>query len=330
MDSKKITYLIIGFIGLVSIMGVIYFVSIFSGSSNKTDETRHLSAFTEDNKTYKTKLAAYEDLAKDSILKVREDNVRIDLGKIFGKQDSSKKKTELIPEQNVDNRIKLNQDNKPNIISRSFSRGKKQEQKILNTENKPQSTISQVSSLSNSGGQSMGNSEELRTIQKNPKHRENFNSFSQGKPAGETKDPKPILIQAVVHTQQEVYEGSIVKLRTISPTIIDGKTIPINTLIYGAVSIANERVSISITSIPLGGSFIPLALKAFDKDGMQGVYIPGLAVQEMRKEAVGEVISSSQASLNVPVIGGVPLNTARIRNQKISAILTDGYAITLK
>jgi hypothetical protein len=133
----------------------------------------------------------------------------------------------------------------------------------------------------------------------------------------------------VVHSQQRIANDARVKLRLTTQTELDGMAIPTNTFVYGKASFQGDRVLITINSIGLNGKTLPVNWKVYDTDGGEGIYIPGLLINEGAKEGADQVLSEA-STLNVPYLKNAPLNALRNRNSRLSAILTDGYRVTLK
>ncbi|MBL0744867.1 conjugative transposon protein TraM [Chryseolinea lacunae] len=101
-------------------------------------------------------------------------------------------------------------------------------------------------------------------------------------------------IQAVIHGTQTVVAGSTIKMRLLSDVFINGHLIKKDQFIYGVCSIAGERLVIGITSIRDENSLFPVALKVFDLDGLDGIYIPGAITRDAAKQATSQSIQGIQ------------------------------------
>ncbi len=307
MNKNIITYLIPIFIGLIVLGGLIYFGFLFWGGSDRKEAS--INEFKSSTDIYSSKKQAYDSYIKDSLISVREENVSINLNSLFSEnKEDPPSSYDLIPEENEPFPVEKKESetkpvSKPNI------------KKTYSAPSYTQDHIPQEKSAT-----PINEAKELR--------RESFNSFSQTKSI--QADTKDLIVRAVVHTKQTVYDGATVKLRAISSFLLNGIVIPENTLIYGVASIVQERVTIIVKSISFSNSIIPVSLYAYDRDGIEGIYIPGLVQHEIKNESVDEVLSETQSTLNIPSVARIPLTVARNRNRVLEAILTDNYEITLK
>lgn len=101
----------------------------------------------------------------------------------------------------------------------------------------------------------------------------------------EPSDEKQNAIEAVVHENQTLVNGAIIKLRLTNAIYINGAMIPQGNFIYGAVSLNDERLIISITSIRHGNFLFPVRLEVYDMDGLPGIYIPGAITRDVAKQS---------------------------------------------
>ncbi len=100
-------------------------------------------------------------------------------------------------------------------------------------------------------------------------------------------------IMAVVHNEQTVQDGSIVKLRLLQDVFVKGQTIHVGSFVYGSVSLDGERLQIKITSIQYTQHLYPVELKVFDMDGLEGIHIPGSSGRTSIKQSAEQGIQSS-------------------------------------
>jgi conjugative transposon TraM protein len=145
-------------------------------------------------------------------------------------------------------------------------------------------------------------------------------------------------ISAVIHENQTIVSGSIVKMRLLNDIAINGVVIPKDNFIFGEAELSGERLNIKINSIRYKNSQFAVKLNVFDLDGMNGVYIPGAITRDVAKE------SSSNALSGVGLNGldqgiGMQAATAGIEFSKsligkkiklIKIFLKAGYRVLLK
>lgn len=122
--------------------------------------------------------------------------------------------------------------------------------------------------------------------------------FSMPEPNGiSVSDPitisSPSEIPAFIHGAQTVKNGNRLALRIDIPVVLsNGQTIPRNTIIYGAITIEQNRVQVAIESIKYRTMIYTLPMTGFGEDGM-----PGLPVQiEQNQKIIGDASSSAAAS----------------------------------
>ena len=101
---------------------------------------------------------------------------------------------------------------------------------------------------------------------------------------------RPGAIEAVVHQTQTLESGAIIKLRLVNDISVNGIFIPKGQLVYGTAFLDDERLKIRISSIRHGSSLLPVRLSAYDLDGIEGLYIPGVRSGEVAKSATQRVI----------------------------------------
>ena len=101
-------------------------------------------------------------------------------------------------------------------------------------------------------------------------------------------------IQAVVHEDQTLVTGAVIKLRLLDGIYVNGKMIPKGSFVYGTCALNNERLEVKITSIRYLNNILPVALAVYDLDGMEGLYVPGSIGRDAAKNGVGEAVQSMQ------------------------------------
>jgi hypothetical protein len=99
-------------------------------------------------------------------------------------------------------------------------------------------------------------------------------------------------VEAVVHNTQMVTSGSILKLRLLQDWLVDGTRIPKGNFVYGVCVVNNERLTVQVSGISLQNAYLPLSLSIYDRDGMEGIYIPGAISRDVSKEGVDKAIQS--------------------------------------
>lgn len=145
-------------------------------------------------------------------------------------------------------------------------------------------------------------------------------------------------IEAVVHETQTVVAGSTVKMRLLSDVYINGQLVENGQFVYGTCAISGERLTISINSVRNEHSILPVSLKVYDMDGMEGIFIPGAITRDAAKQAGSQSVQDVQLySMDNSI--GVQAAAAGIQAAKglfskkaklIKVTVKSGYQILLK
>jgi conjugative transposon TraM protein len=146
-------------------------------------------------------------------------------------------------------------------------------------------------------------------------------------------------IDAVVHENQTLVSGSVVKLRLLNDIFINGQLIPKDNFIFGEASLNNERLEISIHSIRNEQNLFTVKLEVYDLDGLPGLYIPGAISRDVVKQSAGNALQSSLSLGSLDPSFGAQAATAGIETAKnllskkvrlIKVQVKAGYKILLK
>lgn len=103
-------------------------------------------------------------------------------------------------------------------------------------------------------------------------------------------------IEAVVHENQTLISGSIIKLRLLNDISVDGNIIPKDNFVFGIVSLSGERLQVEISSIRVGHSLFPVKLIVYDMDGLPGIYIPGAITRDVAKQSLDNATQMMETS----------------------------------
>lgn len=105
-------------------------------------------------------------------------------------------------------------------------------------------------------------------------------------------------IRAAVSEDQTVTVGERVLLRLLEPLQAGNITIPRNHKVAGTTQIQGDRMSITIESLEYAGSIIPVKMKVYDTDGMEGIYCPGSIELDAVKEGAANIGSGLGSSIS--------------------------------
>ncbi|MES2648071.1 MAG: conjugative transposon protein TraM [Bacteroidota bacterium] len=113
-----------------------------------------------------------------------------------------------------------------------------------------------------------------------------------------TSAPVQNTITAIIDETQTFSSGSIVKIRIPDDLIINGYTIPKNKYVFGSVNLEGERLNINIKSIRHQSTILPVNLSAYDLDGLEGIFIPGVITKDITSESTDRLAQSMRVSLD--------------------------------
>lgn len=117
------------------------------------------------------------------------------------------------------------------------------------------------------------------------------NRFFEGK----RKERRGNTFSCVVHGEQEVMNGSTLKLRLKEDyTTSDGVKIDRGTTIWGVCSLTKDRMNVTVQSVLKGKDLIPLNFVVYDIDGLQGINLPNNVKAEIAKRAKADAIRNTQ------------------------------------
>lgn len=145
-------------------------------------------------------------------------------------------------------------------------------------------------------------------------------------------------LMAIIPSEQQLQNGTLVKLELGSAILVNGVRIPAGTFLYGMARFDNERLQIHIPSIRLDNQLLPVSLSVYDMDGLEGIYVPGSLNREVVKESADHAIQSmgvSRFGVSLPTevaasgIGAVKsLLSKRVKQVRVT--LTAGYKLLLR
>ena len=91
---------------------------------------------------------------------------------------------------------------------------------------------------------------------------------------------------------QKLTSGQRVTLRLLEDYNLDGVHIPANTHL-AAICKIGDRLELQVRSLEMNGRIIPLALDAYDTDGLQGIYCPETSASKNSRTATNDAISTA-------------------------------------
>lgn len=133
---------------------------------------------------------------------------------------------------------------------------------------------------------------------------------------------------------QKLKSGQRVTLRLLEDYNADGIRIPANTHL-AAICKIGDRLELQVRSLEMNGRIIPLALDAYDTDGLQGIYCPETSASKGAKQAGNDAISTAGTTFGglVGDLASTVIRTgasiARSASGELSVSVVSGYEFYL-
>ena len=133
---------------------------------------------------------------------------------------------------------------------------------------------------------------------------------------------------------QKLKSGQRVTLRLLEDYVDGGVRIPANTHL-AAICKLGDRLELSVRSLEMNGRIVPLALDAYDTDGLQGIYCPETSASKNSRQASNDAISAAGTTFGglVGDLASTVLRTgasiARSASGEVSVSVVSGYEFYL-
>lgn len=115
------------------------------------------------------------------------------------------------------------------------------------------------------------------TVHRTRQNRDGFNTIR--------REPEKGFISAIIDEDITGYAGSRIRIRLLEDIKVGTNLITKGTYLYAIInSFGEQRVGMQITSIMYKNKVLPINLSIFDRDGMEGLYVPASAFREFTKE----------------------------------------------
>lgn len=122
------------------------------------------------------------------------------------------------------------------------------------------------------------------------------------------------LIEAAIYGEVTVRDGSVVRLRLLTPLTVAGVVVPAHHFVYGQARFAGERLLVEVRSIRYREGLHPVHLEVRDLDGL-----PGLALKDFpAAEVAGRSLENASGTLDI--YGGEPSLKGRLAAEGVGAV----------
>ena len=133
---------------------------------------------------------------------------------------------------------------------------------------------------------------------------------------------------------QKLTSGQRVTVRLLEDYVEGNVRIPANTHL-AAICKIGDRLELQVRSLEMNGRIIPLALDAYDTDGLQGIYCPETSSGKASAQARNDAISTAGTTFGglVGDIASTVIRTgasiARSASGEVSVSVVSGYEFYL-
>ena len=153
-----------------------------------------------------------------------------------------------------------------------------------------------------------------------------------------TEEENNNAIEAVVHANQVLVNGAVIKLRLATDIYINGTLIPKDNFVFGTTSLNDERLEIEINSIRNNKSLFPVKLEVYDMDGLPGIYIPGAITRDVAKQSADNGLQLMELTSMDPSVkaqaAAAGINTVKTmlsrKVKQVKVMVKAGYKVLLK
>lgn len=145
-------------------------------------------------------------------------------------------------------------------------------------------------------------------------------------------------IAAIIPEDQTLTAGTTIAFRITDPIRVNDRIVPAGQLVYGTVTINNDRMLVHIGSVREDRNIYPTDLQVYDLDGLPGIHIPGLLGREVAKQSADQGVSSLNLMTLSPSLGaqaagagiqaGKTLLSRKVRQVRVT--VRAGYAVLLR
>lgn len=109
-------------------------------------------------------------------------------------------------------------------------------------------------------------------------------------------------IAAVLPDDQTLTAGTTIALRITDSIRVNGLVLPGGQLVYGVVSINNDRLLVHVTSLREDRNIFTTDLLVYDLDGLPGIHIPGVLSRDVAKQSADQGVNSLELLNTDPTI----------------------------
>ncbi|HXB06795.1 MAG TPA: conjugative transposon protein TraM, partial [Puia sp.] len=145
-------------------------------------------------------------------------------------------------------------------------------------------------------------------------------------------------IAAVIPDDQTLVAGTTLSLRLTDPVRVGGRILPAGELVYGPVSINNDRLMVHISSLRQDHNLFTVDWQVYDLDGLAGIHIPGMLGRDVAKQSADQGVNALNVMTLDPSLGaqaaGAGIQAAKTylgrKVRQVRVTVRAGYQVLLR
>ena len=304
-DKKKVVFILVIALTLLCMVAYYFLVLDQPDADTKMMKQTAVPSLIEEQKTYKSKLEAVDDLKekKQSNAPSIYDEKLLDSSGVFDPDLLEKRREFVVDSIYRNSRISYGDSTIPRSVVEQ-----KSNRIIQPKENEPENTTK----------------ERLVTGKEMALEQQLFFASNPKTDASSQSTTTALRIPVVVNGDHMVMANDRIELRAMEALEMNSKRFPKNTMLYGIVKIGANRVFLDINNI----NNYPISLKAYDlQDGREGIYIKNTFRAEVREGVIEDAIQDINVP-GIPQVKGVKQLFQR-SNRRVKVPIHTGYQLVL-
>lgn len=135
-----------------------------------------------------------------------------------------------------------------------------------------------------------------------------------------------------IYGEHKVTNNSKIKARITEDVVIDNVKIKRNTIVTGIAQLTSTKVNIRFETIQYENKTIPVNMKAYSRDGLEGIYIEGGVGDDVKKDVYDDILDAASPSTvdRIPIVGDILKTTTKKQNNRVYVDIPNDYTIYLR
>ncbi|GEM_PF-5801827 len=139
-------------------------------------------------------------------------------------------------------------------------------------------------------------------------------------------------IPCKIYGDHRITNNSKIRARITKDVVVNDVPIKRNTIITGIAQLTSTKVKIRFETIQYNNRTIPANMKAYGRDGLEGIYIEGGIQNDVKKDVYDELIDAGITGTvdHIPLVGSIVKSTTKKQNKTVYVEIPNDYTIYLK